>query len=94
MFGVGLGADGSDLSDPSDLSDAAFYGCSTLLTGAQRDDLMLAFEASGVRLAWVCMRAEEQETVAASAGIAVEAGRTWDWHDTLAAIAAREGDDG
>lgn len=85
MFEATVGADGTERADAA---DADLFGCSTLMTEAQRDALTRAFDASGVAAKWIRLVSNEQRAVAGSSGLAFEPGRRWEWADTLGAIGA------
>lgn len=87
MFGVPL-RDQTAVADAADL-----YGCSTLLTEAQRTALIARFASAGVGARWVQMRADDGTVVASSRGVELGSG-AWSWEATLSMEAAVEVRDG
>lgn len=79
MFGVPITAESIETASPP------FYGCSTLLTDAQRRQLDEALQTAGVQCRWVALRADDPAQPVESKDIEAHDDH-WSWEKTVAAV--------
>jgi len=90
MFSVPLTDALEAASHAEGVSEVAYMGASALLTEPQHRALLAGLEEAGVPAQWVALRADTEEAVEASDGLANGMKGRWRWEDTLAAMRTRK----